>query len=395
MKRRRVLEYGVEELGVGGWILVSMLAIAMHVAMLPAESSAGSAMALMIRMVAWSVLCAVSGWFLAFSSSRNDRAFSVATLYVVTLSIASLLAGSLTFNWILILFFFAYGALVVVASVDSSRRFRFVFVRCIEFVLLFWCGAFFYQVLLYYSTGELIELHSFFVPYSEQRVQLLETGLARLGGVHIEPGTYVNWIYGLVFVRAFLTSKIFDWLTCLVLLSIPVSMSFWGAIAGIFFVFSYMTQGKRQAAQAVYLFSFFIFFIVVVGVQFDYFSPVFDYFQMRGELQDTSTEAKVQGFDGFFENLDKYFFIGQGLDYDFCGGCESPQDSGVFVNLVTKIGLVWGVLIFFLFFRAVFNSLGFSGVFFALPIFFVKWFFWDPIFLLVLMSAFSVDKNRD
>jgi hypothetical protein len=371
------------------FFMALVVAIFLNVALLPAESGAdvSSDFAQILRAAALVLIGLVGGVFLIDNFVVPRLASGVLLSYISFFLVPNLLAGAITVNWIAFVLSILVSAFLINSAVSSSLRFRQVLVGSIECVLIFWVFAFFFQQISYYSSGEIVELHNLFTPYSVQRTELLSSGLARLGGAHIEPGTHANWVYGLVLLRAIYLRRLFDRLSVFSLLSIPLTMSFWGLISSFVLFLAYIIKPGKFKASRIFISTVFVFAFFAVLYYAGQLDSVLEYMQTRSQVQDESTEAKMAGVVGFFANFHEYILFGAPHTYDFCSGCLSPQDIGVFLNTVVKVGFFFSLFFFFSIYKSFFKIFGVSGFLFALPLVFAKWFYWEPILWLVVFAA--------
>lgn len=370
----------------------------LHLALTPVESQDGGGVpfALMLRLGA---LVAIS--VIAFFSTRvvfvaRVQLVAFCLLFLSLFVISNLLSGAFPVLMFAVLSVVVWCGAVINSAVESSWEFRVDFITVLGLLMGFWIASFLVQAVWYYLSGEVLQLHGVFSPFSvdEQRAQLLSSGLARLGGAHIEPGTYVNWLFGVILVKALYQGRLFDKANSIGCVTMPASMSFWGVIAFCFSAVSYLLSERRKSATYIKL-MFFLLLAVYVIVSLDVWSVAYEYFETRSQGEDESTEAKLDGYAGFFANLAFYWLIGAGADFDFCSGCLSPQDSGVLVNLVVQIGLLPAVAVYTLIFLGFYRRLGVAGVLVLIPSMISKWYYWDPVFILLLCAGVSAAWSRN
>lgn len=386
------------DIGAVSWPVVLLIGFLMHVAFTPVESQDGTAgvpFALIVRLGAW-ILIAIISYFStkSFFCMRLKPFFFLCAVFLLFL-ISNLLAGTFPVLMLAVMALGIYGAAVINSACESSQRFRSQFVWSLNILIIFWVFTFLIQTVWYYVAGEVLQMHAYFSPFSieEQRTHLLSSGLARLGGAHIEPGTYVNWLFGLVLIKAFYQRRLFGFLGVFALLTMPIAMSFWGVIAFFFSLASFFIFSKKNS---IFYLNVFLFFgaLGCVLIYFDTLSVAYEYFEYRSQGDDDSTDAKVDGYAGFFLNISSYWLAGAGVDYDFCSGCLSPQDSGVFVNLAVQLGLVGAVFSFLTIFAGYYRAFGIAGVVLLTPVVIAKWYYWDPIFLLLMTSGFCYAEKK-
>lgn len=360
-----------------------------NIIMLPAESVGvvGEQLALGVRISAWLLFTAVALLHFKQRLYISPRAVAVAIGYIALFYLANFASVSFFQRWMLFVWAVIVGALLINIAEGSSTTFRQLLCNVYTITLVFWIAAFLLQLSLYFATGSIYDFHKMLIAYSEQRAELIGSTFVRLGGVHIEPGTYTNWLYGVLLLRALHTRRVFDRLSICAMCTIPLTGSLWGAISFVFFVCAYFASfsvrdgGRGLAVVAIAVAAFGVAASTVV------FGDLAGYLESRVSFGGASSEAKLEGIAGFLANLDQYFFFGETHDFDFCGGCISPQDSGVFINTAVRIGVVWAVVVFWLFYRGVYRTLGLRGVLFALPVVYAKWYYWEFLFWMIIFSS--------
>lgn len=289
------------------------------------------------------------------------------------------------------LFFLAafVGISFVLISAQLDNSVREGFARVLTALVIFWVVSLLLQVVLYFGAGSVVDLHRLMHPYSEARIG--GAGLLfRFTGVHIEPGTYANWVYLLVLLRAAVSGRLFDWVAVTAVASILLTVSVWGALAvSLYFAgffLALIAAGKSTDRAKLGLVAVFM-----VGVAFLFYhrfgfaiEEAVNYFFFRAELGDASGTAKIDAYSGFKKVLGDVVVFGSPLDFDFCSGCASPQDSGLFINTVVRAGLLLAVFIFSVLLMLFWKVFSFSAALVVLPVFTSKVFYFDPIFWMLV-----------
>lgn len=368
-----------------------VLAIVLNYAILPAESALDSdgQFSLLVRGYFWVAVAVLSAPFLrARGLKKNVILFSV--FYMLLFLLANYGDSKVSTSWLAYFIFLISGSVLIVTASSGSVVYRAIFMRSVSILIVTWVALFLFQWFVFLVKGDVIDIHNALVPYSIQRSEELGGGLIRMGGVHIEPGTYSNWLYGLVLIRLLGTGVLFDRLAIVAMATLPLSGSFWGVLASSIYFSGYVFAGGRARIKGLAI----VFLVIAIGVATltaigaaeDFVSYVVE----RSTLEDNSSQAKVDAYEGFLRNIGDYAILGQPYVYDFCGGCYSPQDAGIFLNTVVRIGLVGAVVVFGVVVSGVYFSLGFVGVLFTVPMFFAKWYYWDHVFWLFML--FSVGQ---
>ena len=117
------------------------------------------------------------------------------------------------------------GPLTMLFGILSARQQKLFAV--VDVVLMINLAALSIQFLYYVWAGELLQIHTLLFPSSASRVGDF-LGFVRLGGLHLEPGTYANFMYALVVLRVLLGGALTDRLSILMLISIALTFSAWG-----------------------------------------------------------------------------------------------------------------------------------------------------------------------
>lgn len=265
--------------------------------------------------------------------------------------------------------------------------------RGLGFLLIFWVFSLFLQVLIYFVTSEVFDFHNWFHPWSEARVH--DVGLfIRFTGVLIEPGTYANWVYGVVILRGIASKKLFDGLSVVSMLSIFITLSAWGILAVGVYLITYLLNEIVFNRDDSYKKK-----LIVVGLLlataalfYNWFSvevtDALQYISGRSDLIDESGASKVEAYDGFINILIRILLVGVPIDYDFCNGCLSPQDAGIFVNLAVRAGLVFALTIFFVIVKCIYRRYGYVACTCIFPLIFAKYFYFEPLFWGIFAFSF-------
>lgn len=273
----------------------------------------------------------------------------------------------------------------------GERLARFSLV--LDYLLLFWLLSLVFQVVFYFATSSILDVHGFFHPSSAARIPTIGN-LVRFTGVHIEPGTYSNWIFGLVLLRAVVSGRLYDKLALAAMASTALTMSAWGALAiGVYFsslaiAILRSLDSRLVGRLLVFVGLFAVFMVYLAGKYFDELWDFSQYLLARSELEDASGASKVTAFSGFVALILDVAVLGKSLNFDFCGGCLSPQDAGVFINLAVRGGVVFTVFLFGVIGLALVRVGGGAASLLLGPLAGAKFYYFDPIFWLIF--GFSI-----
>lgn len=376
------------------YFAVFLLVVALHYALVPAESIGSAQLVQWGRVLSsfvaasivlsfggvsnqanglWVLFCVVVAWFIVLNFGANPSLLFLISMFV--------------------------GAACMLAAAALNPAGKTLLSRALDALVYCWLFALIFQVLGYFAGYGVLDLHGMLHPYSAARIQG-QGYFLRFTGVHIEPGTYANWMYGLLLLRLLVSGRIFDGLAIAAMLSILVTMSAWGllTVLSYFLVMFFQIFRRNPVVARGKLTLIFVVVAVVAGLSilenYTFFLDTFDYFYNRAQLLDASGTAKVDAYGAFSIIFLDLIFSGLPLNVDFCNGCDSPQDAGIFVNLVVRGGLIFAVVMFGLIARSLVRIQGLFGLVLLLPLAFGKYFYFDPIFwFLVAFAAVSGSRS--
>lgn len=287
----------------------------------------------------------------------------------------------------------ALSALIVAFS--ANARGRLVFLDVINVLLVFSAVALFLQIALLLIQGNLVELHGLVFPWGSSRSAELEKfGIARLSGVHTEPGTHSAYSVGLLIVRQFLGQDIFDRIGVLVIASVAATLSFWGVLATSIYLLSYVFRlallgdGHQRLLSSLGLLLASISLVVIFAPDY-FFEDVANYFFLRAKDSSASDSSKMTAWLLGIKHVGDVAFLGLPIGTDYCNGCNSPQDAGIVLNFVLYLGLLAGFVYFSIFIVSSFRVGGIAFVPFASLFAFAKFFYFDPIVWIAFFLAIS------
>lgn len=273
----------------------------------------------------------------------------------------------------------------------SSQRHELA--QVINWILLASAGAIFLQYLSFYIFGTIIELHGVMFPWEESRTVFLERfGFARFAGLYTEPGTHANWVVAFILLKGLLTGKVIDRVSIVAMISVALAITAWGILAVITFILSlvlFLATSKKMIGKNIFLFSMSAGLIAGLAIYLDILDAIFDYFSFRAELQNESGMSKTEAWKYGWELLGDFIFIGFPIGYDYCRGCQSPQDAGIILNLGIYFGAFAAALFAFLYIFGVTKGIGVYAVPLGVILLFGKYYYFDPIVWLIFLFAVS------
>jgi hypothetical protein len=351
----------------------------LHYVLNPAESPGAPNMAILTRVIL-AVVVLVSALLIGVSS-RGRAKLIVPFVFIVVWFLLINFPGN--FPHLVLLYLFLAFSFFVAASMFAEPK-KGIFICAFDWLLFFWVSSLGVQILLYFFTSQIFDMHQWLHPLSESRIR--DLGLVvRFTGVHIEPGTYASWVYGVVFLRGLVRRDLFDRLNLISVASIFLTFSAWGSLAAISYLLAYYLKEKSWRA----LLRLKVITVLLLGLGLSLYVVtqfseeirfVLSYFSARASLGDESGAAKLQAYSGLLEILLRVALVGVPLDLDFCHGCISPQDAGIFFTLVARGGLLFSVVIFSVIFSSFFRVFGLAVCLALIPLLFVKYFYFEPLF---------------
>lgn len=219
-------------------------------------------------------------------------------------------------------------------------------IEVIDAVLAINLIVFCIQFLVFFTTNELIQPHLWLYPGSASRSGEF-LGFVRLGGLHTEPGTYSSFLYLLVVFRNLLGGRLTDRISILMLISFAATFSAWGIIAFLTgflsIAISVFSNKRSEGANGLIFISILLMVSSFVLFNTNLLNPVLEYIQARMDTTQGSASYRQQAFDELIIRWDDYFFIGLGMSKEFCGACYSPQDLGLWSQMIVRFGFLSAV----------------------------------------------------
>ncbi len=374
---------------VSRFLIILALAGVLGITYTPTEGGGALTMALRYFLVGFSLLPLL----LSPGSYRiHGKLLAGALLlgsYLILVNMGSAVQTLFAVVWI----FFAS---VFFVSVWSTENRLPILVRALDIVIITFVTFLFLQAIYYGLIGVMMDFHNLLFPFSQARLFQTQDSLWRFTGHQIEPGTYANWMYALVLLRALASGALFSRISFIGIASILVTTSFWGFFAVVFFILAYLLRKNKPevALRKVLLImvsiSVGMVLIRLLGID------VASYVSRRLALSDFSSSEKIAAFSSVGKDWANYVLVGKPLNYDFCGGCASRQDSGILLNLFVHFG--GAIVVAFLVVIAIGarKRFGYVGLLVLVPFFFGKYSIGDFPFWVVVafLAAAFLSKNR-
>lgn len=353
----------------------------------PSQSSGSSLIPIGLRLLPLTLLGLT--WFFLYGRAANTRLNHVLSLFVFT---AYLIAINLySFSFLVVIFIVVvWSAALVVILLNNNRALRKVFLDVCSLLLMIWIASIVVQVLSFLTLGAPLHLHNLIFPYSHARAHV-GLNYARFSGTQVEPGTYSNWVYGIVIIRALMLKKIASRLHISAVISTLFTMSAWAYFAVPFFLLSLLLEGRD-------IIGFFkkLFFLLMLGAgtAMLLYQKVSSYLEYRflGSGGTHSTSGKLDVYNFMISHFSDWFFHGVSLNTIPCSFCESPQDAGVGVNALIYLGIPGILVVFYLLIR-LYGRLRMAGIMLLVPIFFAKYYIFDPVTCLIVFMIFQYSET--
>ena len=163
--------------------------------------------------------------------------------YLILVNIGSTVQTMFAMVWIFL-------ASVVFVSVWSAESRRTILINALDIVIVTFIAFLVLQAMYYGLTGVMVDFHNLLFPFSQARLFQTQDSLWRFTGHQIEPGTYANWMYALVLLRALASGNLFSRISFAGVASILITTSFWGVFAVIFFVLAYLLRKNKPSPTA-------------------------------------------------------------------------------------------------------------------------------------------------
>lgn len=231
-----------------------------------------------------------------------------------------------------------------VFAAHQKKKFRAV----IDAILVINLAAFAFQFLFYMASGEIVDLHSLLIPWSESRSGEF-LGYVRFSGLHLEPGTYSAFLYVLVVFRVLLGGGLTDRLSLLLLASFALTMSAWGIAAFLtgMIAVAFSAFSNKRLVGKILLSGFIVVsgFLVILFTT-NLLEPFLLYLQLRLDPTQGSASYRIIAFNELVATFDRYIPIGMPMAEKFCSHCQSPQDLGIWSQIIVRFGLCAAVLVF-------------------------------------------------
>jgi hypothetical protein len=269
---------------------------------------------------------------------------------------------------------------------EARSAFRKEFEAAIACLLVMNAFAITVQVLLFYFvTHSIYDVHRLIFG-SESRVAEDFLNIARFSGIHVEPGTYTNYVCCLLGIYVFSCdfSKKVLWISLAsifsVLLTHSASVVFF--ISVMLLIFWWLWRDRIGLPQVI--------MVVAAIIFYAYASDFITHLQSRFfQRDDGSLSLKVLGINIYLQTSLEEKFIGLGFGQDPCAACHY-QDIGVVLNLISRGGIILATSLALIFFRLLrLHGLILSTLLVSIPVYCIMSFYEAPIWIYILFAITS------
>jgi hypothetical protein len=241
------------------------------------------------------------------------------------------------------------------------------------------------QVILYYFvTHSIYDVHQL-VFGTESRVTEEYFNIARFAGLHVEPGTYTNYVSCMLAIYAF--SAEFSKKRIVLAVGTIISVLMTHAASSIFFVsvllllLGWLWRKRIGLLEIVIALSVVVFYI--------YASNFIDHLMTRFGGHDPSLSFKMQGINTYLDAGVEEKFTGFGYGADPCIGCHY-QDIGVILNLVSRGGIIVTLPLALILLRIfALHGLILATFIVLIPAYCIMYFYEAPIWIFLLFAISS------
>jgi hypothetical protein len=238
--------------------------------------------------------------------------------------------------------------------------------------------------LFYFVTHAIYDIHHLLFG-SQSRVTEDFLNIARFSGIHVEPGTYTNYVSCLLVIYVFSSdlSKKVMWISVASMFSVLMSHSASSMffVAAMLLLFGWLWRERITLLQVLVVLGAIVFYV--------YASHFLEHLLTRFGRDDGSMSLKVLGINTYLQTSVEEKLIGLGFGDDPCTDCHY-QDIGVVLNLVSRGGIILAFSFALLFFRAMrLHGIILATLIFSIPVYCIMSFYEAPIWLLILFATSS------
>lgn len=285
---------------------------------------------------------------------------------------------------------------IIANAIIYNHFFKLLFANALKWLLLVSIMMLFLQIIIFKFTGNILELHNIFFPYSHARVQLIENlDLFRFGGMYIEPGTYSNYMYTFLILYMILNRGKDNLILFVGAISIILTVSVYGIIFGTYFLILLTFKHlNKYSLKKIFIFISLLVILIGVVVQKIQETNIYKFIQVKLQFKSMSGYSKMELINNFKEKYTDYIYLGEGFDNIIGQGIISPQDAGLFINLMIKFGILFALLIVITCILFFILNRKWTLLLCFLPILLSKLFYWDFAFWLLYFVVLGL-KNED
>ncbi|MER8772052.1 hypothetical protein NKH63_25415 [Mesorhizobium sp. M0960] len=383
-----------EAIGPFDWLILFPLFIVIATQLEISDDPGSGGVAFFIRSLA--ALTFLGGMVVRFGISAfhaNVAIIAAFLLYFCVINISDFSRFSL-----MAIAFMSWGLAFGVVTLPAWRK-RLEFL--LRAYLVFNVAGLVLALAIFLLSGKIIDLHGMVFPFSASRAGTMMNQV-RLSGFQIEPGSYSNIVYLLVFLRCLFRRRIVNFLDLFAMLSTVATLAAWAVVGAAVYIVCFAIEFTilnpkvpKILRFAAVLFSASLLAITVPLIAPQFFgSQYVEYFSDRFSVDEGKGSGyyKDQAFRAWQDSAGEGMLLGSPLPRTFCDYCLSPQDLGLVFNMFFYIGIIPSLLILLASSIQLFRLWGPSFVLLFCPFLVTKLFFYDP--MVWLTFGIIVFENR-
>jgi hypothetical protein len=317
---------------------------------------------------------------LVVAKVKFRRASLFVSLVVISLTIHMLVVQPAPTQFVLLV---AANISLAIVAYEARFLFRQEFEAALAGLLIINAFAIVVQTaLFYFVNGKIYDIHGLIFGSTSRTAEDF-LNIARFTGIHVEPGTYTNYVSCMlaIYVISCDFSKMVFRIAATSLFTVLLTHS----ASAVFFVsvllllLGWIWWDKIALHHLLTL--------LAAIVVYSYASDFIAHLQMRFLAgDDGSLSLKVLGINTYKQASLEDKLIGFGFGKDPCSACHY-QDIGVVLNLLSRGGVIVGLTIIPLLLRSLrLHGLLFSVLLFSVPVYCIMSFYEAPIWLFILFA---------
>jgi hypothetical protein len=272
---------------------------------------------------------------------------------------------------------------LAIVAYEARFLYRAEFEAALACLLLVNAFAIVVQTALFYFVNSTIyDLHALIFGSASRTAEDF-LNIARFTGIHVEPGTYTNYVSCMLAIYVFscdFSKKVFRIaVTSLFTVLLTHSASAVFFVAALLLILGWIWRDRIGLHHLLVL--------LTAIVAYSYASDFIAHLQMRFLAgDDGSLSLKVLGVNTYKQASLEEKLIGFGFGKDPCSACHY-QDIGVMLNLLSRGGIIIALTLIPILLRSFrLHGLLFTVLLFSVPVYCIMSFYEAPIWLFILFA---------